>query len=460
MRVIRAPSSNCVPAMRSVCSPDHLDEQRSLGIDAARGVALVDVDAHRRGHDLGVDRVDAGLGEVREEPAQHVRGDDRRVDARELTRVAAHDVAQLATVELRRERADLLGQDEIRLEPRQLLGQHRRRVDRVARGSAREVFDDLVGDVEGDVHLRLAGAGAEVRRHHHLLELEQRIRGIRRLLGEHVDGGPGDVAVADRIGERLLVDDAAARDVDQARALAHPLELGGADHAAGGVGQRDVDGEEVSFRQQRLKVAELDARLLRAFGGDQRVVGEHAHAQPLAGDACHLGSDLAETEDAERLLAQLDAHELRALPEAGMQGAVGGGKVAREREHHRDGVLGGRDRVAGGCVEHEHAVPRRRLDVDVVDADTGASDHAQSRRGGEHLGGDLGLAANHERVVVADALAERARLEPGHDVDLARGAQACHAVLGDRVRNEDARHGAGRGARLRGDAHPTLTGSA
>ena len=167
--------------------------------------------------------------------------------------------------------------------------------------------------------------------------------------------------------------------------------------------RKSVSVRSVSKSQSSTPTAE------RALGGDERVVREHAHAQALAGDARHLGSDLAEPEHAERLLAQLDAHELRALPETGVQRAVGRREVARQREHHRDDVLGRGDGVAGGRVEDEHAVPRRRLDVDVVDADTGASDHAELGRRGEHLGGDLGLAAHHERVVVADALAQRAR---------------------------------------------------
>ena len=143
-----------------------------------------------------------------------------------------------------------------------------------------------------------------------------------------------------------------------------------------------------------------------------------------------------------------------------MQRAVGGGKVARERQHHGDDVLGRRDGVAGRGVEDENAVSCRGLDVDVVHAHTGTPDHAQSRCRIEDLGRDLGLAPDHERVVVADAFAQRARLEPGHDIHLARGTQAGDAVLGDRVGNEDAGHRARRGARLRGDGHPTLTGSA
>ena len=290
--------------------------------------------------------------------------------------------------------------------------------------------------------------------------MEQRIRRVRWLLGEHVDSRTGDVTVADRIGERLLVDDPATSDVDQPCALAHPLELGRADQTASRIGERDMDGEEVRFSQQCLEVAELHAELERAFGGDQRVVREHAHAQALAGDTGDLGADLAETEHAERLLAQLDAHELRTLPETGMKRTIGCREVAGQREHHGDDVLGRGDGVTGGRVEDEHAMPGRRFDVDVVDADAGASDHAQPGRRGEHLGGDLGLAANHERVVVGDTLAEHARLEPRDHVNLARGAQTRDAVLGDRVGNEDPRHGAGRGGRRRGDAHPTETGAA
>jgi len=278
-------------------------------------VTLIDVDAHRGGHHLGVDGIHARLREVREEPAQHVGGDDRGVDAGELSGIAADDVMQLATVQLRGQRPDLLGQVEIRLQARQFLGQHGRGVHRVARCAARQVFDDLIRDVEGDVHLGLSRAGAEVRGHHHLLELQERIARVRRFLGEDVDGGAGDVPGTDGAGERLLVDDAAAGDVDESRSLPHAHELGRTDHPAGRVGQRHVDGEKICFGQKCLKVAELDACLLGAFNGDQRVMGEHPHAQPFARDACHLEADLAETEDSEGLLAQLDAHETGALPE-------------------------------------------------------------------------------------------------------------------------------------------------
>ncbi len=75
-----------------------------------------------------------------------------------------------------------------------------------------------------------------------------------------------------------------------------------------------VDRDEVGLRVDVLDaVGLLDPELAVALGADERVEREHAHAEaPRA-----LGDELAdapEAEDAERLLVQLDAGELRALP--------------------------------------------------------------------------------------------------------------------------------------------------
>ena len=141
----------------------------------------------------------------------------------------------------------------------------------------------------------------------------------RRLDLEHVDGRSGDVSVDDGRGQRVLVDDPTAGDVDQPRAAAHAAQLGGADDASRGVAERHVHGEDVRFGQECLEVAELGAGLVGALAGDQRVVGQHAHLQALAGDACHLEADLAEAEHAQRLVPQLQPLEARALPQPGAQ---------------------------------------------------------------------------------------------------------------------------------------------
>ena len=79
--------------------------------------------------------------------------------------------------------------------------------------------------------------------------------------------------------------------------------------------------------------------------------------------------DLAETDDAERPAAQLQAGELGALPLAAAERRVGRRDPAGDAVEQGEGVLGGRDRVAGRRVDDDDAGARGRLEVDVVDAD-------------------------------------------------------------------------------------------
>ena len=88
-------------------------------------------------------------------------------------------------------------------------------------------------------------------------------------------------------------------------------------------------------------------------------------------------ADIAAADDAERLAGDLDAHEAVLLPLAGLGRGVGLRDLARQREHQRDGVFGGGDRIAERRVHHDDAARRRRRDVDIVDADAGAADHLE-----------------------------------------------------------------------------------
>jgi hypothetical protein len=72
-----------------------------------------------------------------------------------------------------------------------------------------------------------------------------------------------------------------------------------------------------------------------------------------------------------------------------------------------DRVLGGGDGVGARRVEDEDAGPRRRPEVDVVDADAGPGDDPEPGGGLEHLLVDLRLAADDQGVDVADRGQER-----------------------------------------------------
>ena len=81
-------------------------------------------------------------------------------------------------------------------------------------------------------------------------------------------------------------------------------------------------------------------------------------------------------------------------------------------------MLGGRDRIAERRVHHDHAAGGRGWNVDVVDADARAADDLEFRRALEQLGGDFGVGANGEPVIVANDLGELLFVETRFDVDL------------------------------------------
>ncbi|EAR50516.1 hypothetical protein OG2516_09735 [Oceanicola granulosus HTCC2516] len=278
-----------------------------------------------------------------------------------------------------------------------------------------------------------------MRGHDDVGQAEQRVL-LGRLLGEHVEGRAGDVAVLERVRQRLLVDEAAARAVDDPHALLRLGEVLAAQDVLRLLRQRHVQGDEVGARQQRVEPDLLDTELGGALLRQERIVGDHLHPQPHRAGADDA-ADVARADHAERLAGQLDAHEARLLPLARMGRGRRLGDLARDGEHHRDGVLGGGDHVAEGGVHHDDALLRRVRDVDVIDADAGAADDPEVVGGGDDLLGDLGRRADGEAVVLADHLEQLVLVlaEVGLEVDVdAAVAEDLHGGFGELVGNENA----------------------
>jgi hypothetical protein len=81
---------------------------------------------------------------------------------------------------------------------------------------------------------------------------------------------------------------------------------------------------------------------------------------------------------------------------------VGFGQIAGEREHQRDSMFGGGDRIAERGVHHNNTLGGGGGNIDIVDTDAGAADDLEVGRGSEHLLGNLGRGADGEAVIVAD----------------------------------------------------------
>ena len=111
------------------------------------------------------------------------------------------------------------------------------------------------------------------------------------------------------------------------------------------------------------------------------------------------------------------------------------GDVPRQRDQQPDRVLGGGDDRRLRRVRDHDPSPGRLLDVDVVDADSGAADHLQPIGALENVRRQLRGRADHDRVVASDPLSEVAvRL----DVDFEAFPQELDPGLGDWLADEDA----------------------
>src|SRR5437868_2347660 len=193
--------------------------------------------------------------------------------------------------------------------------------------------------------------------------------------------------------------------------------------------ERDELGDRVDL-VRRLHA--LGAELAEPIGGDVRVVGDDVHPKAER-PPCDLLADSPETEHAEGLAGELDAAVRLPLPASLLQRGVRLRDVARERDEQADGVLGGRDDGGLRRVRDDDAAARRRLDVDVVDADASASDHLQVRRALDDVGSQLRGRADDDRVVPVDDVLER-RFEV--DIDVEARAQQLDAGVGDRLPDE------------------------
>ena len=109
---------------------------------------------------------------------------------------------------------------------------------------AGEGEQDHVGDRVAGLVLCLPGTCPEVRRDDDRVDAEQRRLG-GRLGGEHVEGGAGDDAVTECLGEGSLVDDPAASDIDYPQSGLGLEQQLPADQPRRLGGLRQVDREEV-----------------------------------------------------------------------------------------------------------------------------------------------------------------------------------------------------------------------
>lgn len=307
---------------------------------------------------------------------------------------------------------------------------------------------DVAGGEFGHGRAGFDGRRPQVRQQDDVVELEQ--TGVDcRLVLEDVEPGAGDLAAAQRLDERGLVDDRPAGRVDEVGAGFHRAQRLGVDEVMRRPGltggdERAVQRDDVCGCQEFGQLEASRAELGRSVGGHvarARVDDVHPEGPGAPG---HRDADPAGADDAERLAAQVHAEQVEHAPlprGAGPDDALALAEAARRHEHEPEGGVGGRVGEHAGGVRRDDAAPGARGDVDVVVADG-------------DIGDDLELVACRIEEFVVDAVrdhrddpvrtsdASQGLLAGGSlvrlpRVDVVRGPQEVHGRLRDPVRDDD-----------------------
>ena len=162
------------------------------------------------------------------------------------------------------------------------------------------------------------------------------------------------------VEERVLVDDRAARRVDEERIRAHEAQLARADEPARAVGELLVDRDHVRAGQEIVELDPLHADLGGVGRLQVRAPGDDVHPEGET-DRGDAPPQAAEPDDPEPLALEVAAGRL--LPPARADRCVLLAQVLHEAQDERPRELGGRAAAAARPADHD-AVVAGRVEVD------------------------------------------------------------------------------------------------
>ena len=303
---------------------------------------------------------------------------------------------------LRNELPEFLAQDEIRFDLLVSFRVKEREVHRVADFAGQQIARDHFGNFDAAFFLRLVRACAKVGRQNDVRMFAERMRLGQRFGDEHVQRGGSDLAGVQRGDQIVFNNDLTARAVHDANLGLHFRERRRVQHAARLLRHGHVDADEIRVAINAVQFAdEFHAERLGAGFGEERIVGQHLHAEGQR-TFRHFATDAAHAEHAEGFAGELDTLKLFPVPLARDHRGVGLRHFAREVEQHGEGQFRRGDRVAARRVHDDHTALRGGFHVNVVHAHAGAADDAQLGGGFENFLGHLGFGTHDHRDHVAD----------------------------------------------------------
>src|SRR5690606_9426628 len=126
---------------------------------------------------------------------------------------------------------------------------------------------------------------------------------------------------AQRVDQLVLLDDLAARRVDDDRRALHARQLASADQAVRRFGQRNVQRNDVGLLDQVVERDTLDVELERTLVGQVRITHDDVHAEGTCA-SCNLSTDAPCADETERLAVKLEAREALEIGRASCRESV------------------------------------------------------------------------------------------------------------------------------------------
>ena len=294
------------------------------------------------------------------------------------------DAFNLVTDQLADQRTKLCGKIHIRTQFRCLFRRQAGHVERVGNTAIDQIVRHLFGNLYRDIHLCLAGRSAQVRCADQVGCAEKRVF-LGRFLSKNVQRRSGYMAGFQRFFQSCFVDQTAACTVHNPHAGLCLRKCFGRQDIACLVRQRRVQGDEVRAFEKLVQRHFFNAHFNRTFRSQERIESHDLHTQANRAFGNNR-TDITGTDQAQCLAGQLDTHEPRFLPLAGLCRGVGFRKLAGQREHHRNRMFRSCDAVTKWRVHHHNAFGGSGWNIDIVHPDTGTANHFQIGRSVQYFG--------------------------------------------------------------------------
>ena len=201
-----------------------------------------------------------------------------------------------------------------------------------------------------------------------------------------------------------------------------------------------MDGDEVGLGHQLLQRHQRHNAVAGHFFGHIGIAGDDPHCEPQR-PLGHQPSDPAQPQNSQRFVAQLYSLPARPLPPSVGQRGVGLGDISGLGQEQGHSVLGGRDDVGQGVIDHQHPVIGSRVHIHVVQAHPGpAHDHQLAPRI-EHLGSHLGGRPDDQRLELHNRFQQLSRGQPCADIYFMPSvAELGQPAVGDLLGNQNPGH--------------------